>query len=114
MSRVGVVGSRDFKDYSQMESVLSEIEISLIVSGGARGADSLAELYASENSIPFTVYIARWELHGKAAGVIRNRLIVDNADMVVAFWDGVSPGTKHTIEYARSVGKKVIIVEARK
>jgi predicted Rossmann fold nucleotide-binding protein DprA/Smf involved in DNA uptake len=111
MSRVGVVGSRDFNDYPLMRSTLNTMKISHIVSGGSRGADSLAEQYANEKKIPFTVYPARWELYGKSAGVIRNRLIVDNSDMIIAFWDGTSPGTRNTIEYARSVDKKVIIID---
>ncbi len=111
MSRIGVVGSRDFHDYYCLSRYLSTFKISHIISGGANGADSLAEKYAVEKKIPFTVFPARWEVYGRSAGIVRNKLIVEDSDFIVAFWNGSSPGTRHTINYAKEVGKKVYIVD---
>ena len=101
---LGVVGSRGFSDYPRMKRVLSEYAIKKIVSGGAKGADSLAERYAKENSIPVLKHIPDWS-QGKSAGIKRNVKIVDDAEGVVAFWDGNSPGTKHSIDLARKNNK---------
>lgn len=83
--------------------------ISEIVSGGARGADSLAERYAQENDIQLTVFPAEWDKYGKSAGYRRNHQIIDYADVVLAFWDGQSKGTKHAIELAEKQNKPVFI-----
>lgn len=84
--------------------------ITAIVSGGAKGADSLAERYAQENGLEMVIYYPDWEKHGRAAGPIRNRLIVDEADAVVAFWDGKSRGTKSTIDLTLNKNKQLILV----
>jgi predicted Rossmann fold nucleotide-binding protein DprA/Smf involved in DNA uptake len=110
--KVAVVGSRNFNDYSYMHEVLQsfdylKFEITEIVSGGARGADSLAERYARENNLPMKVFAAEWDKYGKSAGYKRNKLIVDYADVVFAFWDGESKGTQHSINLAKEQGKLV-------
>ena len=69
----------------------------------------LASLYAMSNGIDFTEYPADWKTHGKRAGFLRNIEMVDTADAVIAIWDGVSRGTKHSIDYARKQGKEVFI-----
>lgn len=104
---VAVVGSRDFTDYGTMEKILDKLfrrkSISkpvIIVSGGARGADSLAERYAANKHLQVDVYNADWDRFGRSAGFIRNKTIVKKADIVVAFWDGTSRGTANTIEEA--------------
>lgn len=100
--RLGVIGSRSFKNYDAMVECLSIFDnITEIVSGGARGADSIAERYAETHAIPLTIYEADWFTYGKSAGVIRNKKIVDGSDVVVAFWDGESKGTKYTIDLCR-------------
>lgn len=102
---LAVIGSRTFQDYSYLKKTLQEYEgIQLIVSGGARGADFLAEKYAREFNVPIRIYVPDWQKYGKAAGPIRNRLIIDAADHVVAFWDGVSKGTKSSIDMAKEKG----------
>ena len=103
--RLAIVGCRHFDNYElfckciESLGVLDKIEY--IVSGGATGADSLAERYAREHAIPFKVYPANWAKFGRSAGYRRNKQIVDDADYVVAFWDYKSSGTKHTITIAR-------------
>ena len=111
---VAVVGSRSFDDRELLERVLdhllNHLRIRQIVSGGARGADALAEQWARERGIPCRVYLPDWQKHGRAAGPIRNRKIVRDADLVVAFWDGQSRGTKDTIEQAERQNVPVIII----
>lgn len=80
-----------------------------IVSGGARGIDACAEQYARENGIPIKVFLPEYNKYGKGAPLKRNIQIIDYADMVLAFWDGASHGTKFVIDKCREKGKKVII-----
>lgn len=105
-----VVGSRTYNNYGMMEAVLDKLDISYIVSGGAVGADTVAKLYAHQNYIRIVEFKPDWGQFGKRAGYIRNIKIVQEADEIVAFWDGESPGTKHTIELAKKAGKPVIII----
>ena len=109
--KVAVVGSRTFHSYELMKATLSTFDISHIVSGGAMGADKLAERYAKEMGIPTTIFKPDWNgPYGRGAGLARNGDIVDASDMVVAFWDGESHGTLNTINQARKKGKEVKIV----
>lgn len=112
MIRFAVVGGRDFSDFEKMCRELDRYRsvVSTVVSGGARGADTLAERWAKSRGVPTEVYPADWERHGKSAGFIRNKLIVDNADAVLAFWDGQSRGTKMTIDLAVKLKKPVRVV----
>lgn len=81
-----------------------------IVSGGARGLDSLAARYAEEQGLKLTVFRPDYRQYGNPAPHIRNRQIVDYSDAVLAFWDGKSRGTKEVIDYARNHGKRVDVV----
>ena len=108
--QVAVIGSRGFDDYELVSKTLSNIDITLLISGGAKGADSLGERYANENNIETLIFKPDWEKHGKAAGMIRNTDIVDNAEFIVAFWDEISKGTKDSITKAEKLGKKILVV----
>lgn len=109
--KVAVTGSRDFNDYETLKENISNIKnISLIISGGAKGADSLAEQYALENSIDTLIIKPDWKRFNRGAGLIRNKQIVDSSDMVIAFWDAESKGTAHVIEYAKKQNKEIIVV----
>jgi len=87
------------------------VSISKIVSGGATGADALAESYAKLRDIPIQVFPADWDTHGRAAGPIRNRQIVKASDLIVAFWDGKSPGTRSTKGLTEKAGKPFLHVK---
>ena len=73
----------------------------------------LAEKYADENNIPKWIIKPEYEKYGKSAPLRRNKTIVENADIVVAIWDGESKGAKFTINYAKKIGKtlKIYIVK---
>lgn len=108
--RYAVIGSRTFLDYETLKEVLDKHYISQIVSGGAKGADNLGARYANENNIPLIEFIPYWDKYGKRAGMMRNKDIIRASDVVIAFWDNISPGTKNSLEYAKKLGKKTIIV----
>lgn len=57
------------------------------------------------------VYIPDWELYGKSAGPIRNRKMVSKSDVVFAFWDGKSKGTKNSIDTAIKLNKPVLVIK---
>lgn len=109
--KIAVVGSRTFSKYALLKQTLDEYGIETIVSGGARGADSLAARYAKENSIRLIELKPDWQGKGKSAGFQRNGNIVDESDGVIAFWDGVSCGTFDTIQKAKRVGKLIKVIK---
>lgn len=100
-----VAGGRDFTNYEWMskaiEAVLDTHPIDMIISGGAPGADELAELWCLESIFPLQVFEADWEKYGRAAGPIRNREMAKAGDVLLCFWDGKSKGTKSMINEAR-------------
>lgn len=110
--RLAVIGGRDFKDKELLYNTLDSLKIkpSKIVSGGAVGADSLAESWANDNNIETQIFYPDWETHGRAAGPIRNRLIISNCDVCIAFWDGKSKGTKSSIDMCTASGVKFYII----
>jgi hypothetical protein len=108
--KVAVIGSRGFTDYELVKNTLSKMDISLVVSGSAMGADRLGEQYAEENSIPTKIFLPDWERLGKGAGIIRNTDIINECEIVVAFWDNKSRGTLDSINKAKKLGKKLIII----
>ncbi len=109
--KVAVIGSRTFDDYELVKETLSNIDITLLVSGGAKGADSLGERYANENNIETLIFKPDWKKYGPSAGPLRNTDIVNNADTIIAFWDNESRGTKDSITKAEKLGKEVIIIK---
>jgi predicted Rossmann fold nucleotide-binding protein DprA/Smf involved in DNA uptake len=109
-----IAGGRDFNDYNVMRDeanrfIGDEKDIT-IISGLARGADTLACRFASDYGYPLRGFAAEWGKFGRAAGPIRNKLMAKNADALLAFWDGKSRGTMHMIEYAEQMNLKVKVV----
>lgn len=101
--RTIIAGSREGVTMKDLEEALSRIHWrpSVVISGGARGADRLGVTWAVKNRVPYEMYHAQWALHGRAAGFIRNVDMAGAADALIAIWDGVSPGTRHMIKTAR-------------
>lgn len=110
--KVAVVGSRTFTDYKFLEKKLKKIEIDTLISGGAIGADTYAQMYAEKNNIKIQIFKPDWKRYGRSAGMIRNKLIVNTCDFLIAFWDGKSKGTKNSIDLAKKQKKKVLIYNA--
>ena len=120
--RLAIIGSRTFDDLTLMTTVIrgflnSKHRIDMLVSGGARGADSLAEMVAKELDIPINVYEVTpedWSKYGKSAGHRRNIKIEENSDAVLAFCSGKfgsTPGTKNCVLLFVQHNKPVVIVE---
>ena len=111
--RMIVCGGSNFNDYSLLESSLNRVlseysnDIIEIISGHAKGADSLGERYALEKGLKCTIFKAEWSKYGRAAGPIRNSQMLEYAQQknptVIAFWDGKSHGTKDTITKAKKL-----------
>ena len=108
--KVAIVGSRDFPVLSLVKSYIYTLpREDIIVSGGAKGVDQMAEKTAKERGMNTVVFLPDWDRHGKGAGFLRNKEIVALADVVVAFWDGFSRGTLSTIDLAREAGKPLMV-----
>ena len=95
---VAVIGSRSITD-AELEKYIPQ-DATCLVSGGAEGIDTLAEAYAAKHGLPIRVIRPNYELYGKHAPLLRDKQIVECADLVVAVWNGVSAGTAFTIDYA--------------
>lgn len=112
--RLIIAGSRSIVAYPFLEAALERHGIkpdmvSLVLCGEARGADMLGREWASRNGISVKSYPADWTAYGKQAGMIRNEIMAQNADALLALWDGLSEGTRHMIARARAHGLKVWI-----
>lgn len=114
MIKIIVAGGREFNNYNLVKEKLdyfignnNQVEI---VSGKAKGADSLGEKYAKEKGLPVKEFPADWDQYGKKAGFIRNSQMAEYGTHLVAFWDGKSAGTKMMIGLAKDKGLKVRVV----
>ena len=114
--RIVIGGSRDYNDYKFFAETLDRLLCDVpknditILSGHCRGVDLMAERYAEERGINLEIFPADWKTYGKGAGPVRNKTMVENADAVIAFWNGISKGTKSLIDHAIKQGRNVKIV----
>jgi glycogen synthase len=112
--KILVCGGRDYKNVdvfcAEMDRLHKEVVITKVITGDAKGADTMAWQWAEARNIPCSVYHADWKRHGKSAGPIRNQLMLDDAkpELVVAFPGG--PGTRNMMEIARKAGVAVLEV----
>jgi hypothetical protein len=111
--KVIIAGSRDIINKQVLGAAIAESkwfeQLDEIVSGGARGVDSLGEGFAKEYNIPVKQFLADWDTYGKRAGYLRNIQMADYADALIAVWDGKSKGTKHMIGCMEKLNKSVFI-----
>jgi predicted Rossmann fold nucleotide-binding protein DprA/Smf involved in DNA uptake len=110
-AKIALIGTRGFSNTRLLDQVMQEYlpTIKTLISGGAKGADRLGAAWARKNGIETQIFNPDHKRY-KHAFHHRNRLIVELADLIVAFWDGHSTGTAYTIGYARRLGKPVWIV----
>ena len=135
--KVIIAGSRNITQLKYVEEAMFKSNaykmVTEVVSGGARGVDSLAIDWAKKHKVKYTVKKAEWnkldvpgaviEIHhnddsqdlayryyNSRAGLQRNEEMGRYADALVAIWDGKSPGTKHMIDFMKSLGKKVYVM----
>lgn len=94
--RIAVIGSRGLS-VDHLEKYLPA-EITEIVSGGARGVDTCARDYALAHGLKLTEFLPEYDKYGRGAPLRRNITIIEHADLVLAFWDGKSRGTKFVID----------------
>ena len=113
--KVIIAGGRNIHDYELVKEAIAEagFPISTVVSGGANGVDRLGEQYAMDMNLKLNIFEADWETHGRAAGPIRNRKMAENAEALIAIWDGKSRGTKNMIETATKKGLLVYVKEVK-
>lgn len=111
-TKIAIVGSRDYLKLFKVKKLMRRLpKDCVVVSGGARGVDQLAETIAKERGLETLIFKAEWNKYGKVAGMKRNEDIVKAADLVVAFWNGFSSGTEHSIYLAKKLNKEVIIIK---
>lgn len=108
---IAVIGSRSFNNYELVEYVLNQYQIGTIISGGARGTDTLAEMYADKHNIKKDIKKNDYPKYGKAGYQRRNEEIVRACDFILAFWDRKSNGTRNALKYAESIGKTYFIID---
>lgn len=132
--RIIIAGCRGFQDYNLLSREVLRIvtdkvnamgqgklprELITIISGNAKGADRLGEVFAKTMKLPLEVYPAEWDKYEKAAGPIRNQRMAEEAcknrenydPMLIAFWDGKSKGTKNMIQIAEEMKMDVHVVK---
>ena len=111
---VAIIGSRDFKNKELLDTTMKKIQeqntITKIISGGAKGADTMGVQWANKNNIETLVFYPDFKKY-KRAYHFRNRQIVMQSDLIVAFWNSYSTGTKYTINFAKTLEKEVIVVK---
>lgn len=127
--KLAIIGSRTFSDYALLQATMQQwfkwapegkqlgpYDVTEVVSGGAKGADSAGARWATKCGLKLTVFKPDWERFGKRAGFLRNEDIIAAADMVLAFW-GVDPegkelsrGTAHSLSIAKRLKKPTIII----
>ena len=103
--KVGVIGSRGLT-VDNLEQYLPE-NTTEIVSGGAKGIDTCARKYAISHGIKLTEFLPEYSRYGRGVPLKRNLKIIEYADVVIAFWDRQSKGTKNVIENCKKLNVKV-------
>lgn len=103
--KLAIVGSRTITSLDLSDYIKERPDV--IITGGAMGVDTVAEEFARSHGIPLDVHKPDYSTHNRKAPLIRNQEIVEQADEVLAIWDGHSKGTKYTIDWAKRKGKPV-------
>lgn len=103
-----IVGSRSIEDFDLSPYIPPDVDT--IVSGGAKGIDTLAEKFADTHNLSKIIIKPQYNLYGKAAPIKRNKELVQLADKVLVIWDGISRGTAFTVNYAKKMNKDMNVI----
>lgn len=106
--KILIAGSRNIDTFDLSPYVPKET--TLIISGGAKGIDTIAEEYADKHKISKLILLPQYNLYGKSAPIKRNEMMVNIADTVIIVWDGYSRGTKSTLQYSKKKNKNIILI----
>jgi len=106
--KLAIIGSRSIEELDLDKYIKEKPDV--IISGGAKGIDTIAWEWAIKNNIEIVVHRPNYNKHGKWAALKRNDIIIDEADKIIAFWDGKSTGTKYVIDRAKKLNKEVVVV----
>ena len=106
--KLAIIGSRSIESLDLDKYIKDKPDV--VISGGAKGIDTIAWQWALENHIEIVVHRPDYNAHGRWAALRRNDIIVNEADKVMAFWNGKSTGTKYVIDKAKKLNKPVEIV----
>lgn len=115
--KISIIGSRSFDNFATVLDIwhrflmpYDDEEVTIISGGCPTGGDLMAEKLAKHFDIPIKIFKPDWNRYGKSAGFRRNQLIVDASDMIVAFFDGLSRGTQHSLDLAKEQKKPTLII----
>ncbi len=109
--KLAIIGSRSLRNVKLDEYIPDGVEE--LVSGGAVGIDSLVREYAKAQGISLVEFLPDYKRYGRAAPLVRNKEIAEYADEAIAFWDGSSRGTMHTVALFRENGKRVRLIQPK-
>ena len=119
--KLAIVGNKSIDKYDisyksfcdQLEFIFhnDELRPDTIVSGGAKGIDAFAKQFAYDNGLKYIEFLPDWKHYGRTAGPIRNKLIVEECDKLIAFWDYNSSGTKSAVKLAEKSNKLLHIID---
>ncbi|MDE6336568.1 MAG: DNA-protecting protein DprA [Muribaculaceae bacterium] len=114
--KIAIVGTRNPSvDYQEWEGLLLDkidlADVTLVISGGAKGIDAFAKLFAGHRHIPYMEFAPQYAKYGRNATLRRNTQIVKESDMVIAFPTADSKGTCHTINEAHRLNRIVKVIK---
>ncbi len=112
--KVIVAGGRNFKKYQVVEDAIKDaiskgLQITQVVSGGARGVDTMGETWAVKNGVDIKRFPAEWDKYGVSAGPIRNAKMAEYGEALILIWDGVSSGSKNMLLQAKNRNLKIFL-----
>lgn len=112
--KLSIVGSRSITDDKFVNRILNCYKFMFglpikVISGGAKGIDSIGEAWADKLNIEKQIFLPDWDNNGKAAGFIRNEDIIKNCDICLAIWDGESHGTKNDFDLCEKYQKPLLV-----
>ena len=103
-----IAGSRGITSFDLSEYITEDVDT--ILTGGAKGIDTIAEEYADSHGIKKTIIKPQYDRYGKGAPMVRNKELVNLCDKALIIWDGTSKGTKFTADFAKKMNKEVTVI----